>query len=292
MRIHRARGAAWPAAVLVVSALALQLAGCAGDEAAALSGNDRAAPATAGGSAEHSSDRTRPTGSALVAAASRLASAQPEPSAAEDAPAPPKSAAADDQPLELGEFQLTYYWVAHQKRDKKEVQLYTQRCKPLAKVSRAFARRLGREGTGKLSDGRTINISGTCKCPRSPCYFALSDDQRWGVGVGHRPLSPFRSVAVDPEIVPIGTLLYIPELDGLTVPGRRPWGGFVHDGCVVADDRGGAIEGKELDLFMVKKSHYQAFDRRHRLKRVSVQDGRHRCKQQNGKLVPVNRNSI
>lgn len=193
----------------------------------------------------------------------------------------------------LGDFRLTYYWMA--KEDKgptsREVQLYTRRCKPLAKVSKQFATRLAREGTGQLQDGRTINVSGQCNCDYSPCFFAVSRKRRWGVGVNHRPLSPFRSVAVDPDTIPIGTLLYIPELDGLTMPGSSPWGGFVHDGCVIADDTGGSVAGNQIDLFMGRKRHYQVFDRRHRIKKVTVHEGKGRCEHKGESVARVNRNS-
>ena len=196
----------------------------------------------------------------------------------------------------LGSFEFTYYWMAAQEqgrsRSKKRVQLYTKDCERLTKVTRSFAQQLDQEGTGQLADGRTINISGECSCKRSPCYFVLDPRQRWGVGVGHRPLAPFRSVAVDPEEVPIGTLLYVPELDGLTMPGKAPYGGFVHDGCVVADDRGGAVDGQHIDFFVARKSYYQSFHRRHRLRQITVFDGRGRCSRDGDEIVPTNRNSI
>jgi 3D (Asp-Asp-Asp) domain-containing protein len=194
----------------------------------------------------------------------------------------------------LGEFQLTYYWMAKERdsASERDVQLYTKKCEPLAMVSKSFATRLTREGTGKLLDGRTINVSGECKCDYSPCFFIVDRKRRWGVGVYERPLSPFRSVAVDPTRVSIGTILYLPELDGLTMPGRQPWGGFVHDGCVVADDTGGKVTGNQIDLFMAHKPHYRSFYRRYRMKRVTVMDGRGRCERDSdNKLVRVNRNS-
>jgi hypothetical protein len=40
------------------------------------------------------------------------------------------------------------------------------------------------------------------------------------------------------------------------MPGRAPWGGFVHDGCVVADDTGGHIGGNRLDLFVGRKGYF------------------------------------
>lgn len=180
------------------------------------------------------------------------------------------------RPASLGEFHLTYYWIADEGKrpEQPDVQLYTRTCEPLVEVSAEYAARLALEGTGRLHDGRTLNVSGNCDCGGfSPCFFVVGRDQRWGVGVEHRPLSPFRSVAVDRGTIAIGSSLYIPALDGLTMPGRRPWGGFVHDGCVIADDTGGSVDGHQIDLFMASKRYYQSFDRRHRLKTVSVFPG-------------------
>ena len=40
------------------------------------------------------------------------------------------------------------------------------------------------------------------------------------------------------------------------MPGRAPWGGYVHDGCVVADDTGGGIDGHQLDLFVGRHAYF------------------------------------
>jgi 3D (Asp-Asp-Asp) domain-containing protein len=176
-----------------------------------------------------------------------------------------------------GRFQLTYYWMAAETRGGPKVQLYNKHCRRVARVSRAFERQLRLEGGGVLRNGRVLTYSGRCRCPHSPCYRTARRGHRWGTGVRERPLSPFRSVAVDPRHVSIGTTLYIPEFDGLIMPGRRPWGGFVHDGCVVADDQGGGVRGRQIDLFSARKGHYRALQRRHRLKKVTVFEGGERC---------------
>jgi 3D (Asp-Asp-Asp) domain-containing protein len=221
--------------------------------------------------------------------------AVPQPAAE---PTPITDQAPADEPADelrpMGTFELTYYWMAEAKDEgKATTTLYHRKgCKEIAKVSPSFARRLTVEGTGKLRDGRVVNTSGTCACPTSICFFTPSKRKRWGVGVGKKPLAPFRTVAVDPKAVPIGTMMYIPELDGLTMPGRRPWGGFVHDGCVIARDRGGNVQGKQLDFFMGKRHAYRSFFRRHRLKSVSVFDGTGRCEPDRRSAVKANRNSI
>ena len=88
---------------------------------------------------------------------------------------------------------------------------------------------------------------------------ALEDAPRWlmkatlyhsgarGVGVrdamGCR-VSPMRTLAVDPHIVPKGTIVFIKETVGLPMPNGR-----LHDGLWYASDVGGAIKGLRLDLF-------------------------------------------
>ncbi len=70
---------------------------------------------------------------------------------------------------------------------------------------------------------------------------------RHGVGVrdsmGCR-VSAMRTLAVDPHVVPKGTVVYIKETVGLPMPG-----GGVHDGLWYASDVGGGIRGRRIDLF-------------------------------------------
>ena len=40
----------------------------------------------------------------------------------------------------------------------------------------------------------------------------------FGRGAKRRNLTPFKSVAVDPRLIPIGEPVYVPELDGLPLP--------------------------------------------------------------------------
>jgi len=158
------------------------------------------------------------------------------------------------------------------------VTVYDDRgCKPLAHLGKRFAEVLDIQGTGRLRDGRVINISGPCRCPSSPCYRTTGESARWGLNARSKPLEPFRSVAVDPKVIPLGSVLYIPELDGLTMPGQAPWGGFTHDGCVVATDVGGGIDGQHIDFFVGRLAYKKALDARRRMKHVTVYRGDTRC---------------
>jgi 3D (Asp-Asp-Asp) domain-containing protein len=138
------------------------------------------------------------------------------------------------------------------------VTLYGQyggnKCEPIADVSKEFASQVALQGTGKLRDGRMVNIAGACNCRHSPCFNVTQ--AQWGTAGSGKLLQPFRTVAVDPKVVKLGTLLYVPLLEGRRMPGRSPWGGYVHDGCVIADDTGGHIAGNRLDLFVGRKAYF------------------------------------
>jgi len=162
-----------------------------------------------------------------------------------------------------------------------------RRCRQIAVVSRAFARQLRLQGTGKLRDGRVVNIAGHCACATGPCFTVTANE--WGTAGNGRPLQPFRTVAVDPRVVKLGSLLYVPALEGRIMPGRPPFGGYLHDGCVVADDTGGGIDGKQLDLFVGRRSFYRSLSTwngghawaRH----VPVYDGSKICEQRGRRVA-------
>jgi 3D (Asp-Asp-Asp) domain-containing protein len=199
------------------------------------------------------------------------------PPVTEQLPAPADAAPAEIGPHSLGKFTVTFYYLigedevtaVNDNRGSNEsedteltaitpdlVTLYRGggACEPIAEVSKEFASQLALQGTGKLHDGRVLNIWGACNCGHTPCFKVTR--AQWGTAGSGKPLHPFRTVAVDPKVVKLGSLLYVPLLEGRTMPGRPPWGGYVHDGCVIADDTGGHIAGNRLDLFVGRKAYF------------------------------------
>lgn len=223
------------------------------------------------------------------------------------APPPPPP----EQPI--GEFQVTMYYIAAEDEvdglrrraapanDNADttlaaiadtpvpdlVPMFAKNCEPLVHVSPAFAASTRLQGTGRLRDGRLINVAGKCACA-AMCFHIPPRQHEWGTGGTGRPLVPFRMVAVDPRVVKLGSLLYLPDLDGVRMPGRPPAGGFIHDGCVVAADTGGGIKGRELDLFVGKLAYVNALARRggsHAwLRHIPVWSGAGRCTEKGGKV--------
>jgi 3D (Asp-Asp-Asp) domain-containing protein len=179
----------------------------------------------------------------------------------------------------LGTFEFTYYWVASEASytGAKDTSVYNSQCTKLATVPKKFWDALKLEGTGRLTDGRLLNYSGPCGCARSPCFKELGADKPWGEGVQSRALSPYRSIAVDKNKIAYGSWMYIPELDGVMMPGDAPWGGWLHDGCVQAADTGSAIVGKHIDFFVGLKSSYTSLINTEGLASVTVRHGGTLC---------------
>jgi 3D (Asp-Asp-Asp) domain-containing protein len=160
-------------------------------------------------------------------------------------------------------FKLRFYWLALETdfdepdeigfADPDQVDLYTRDGWFLGSFPDKFAWSLRMEGSGLLADGRVINYTGRCAYGYGTCFQILDvDEYPFGRGARRLPITPFKSVAVDPRLIPIGEPLYIPELDGLVLPD-----GSIHDGCVRADDTGGGIKKNKMDFFVVTYGNFR-----------------------------------
>jgi 3D (Asp-Asp-Asp) domain-containing protein len=186
----------------------------------------------------------------------------------------------------LGSFQQTYYWLVLEEECSggPDVDIYDQNGDVLAVVSTDFACKLGLEGSGRLVDGRVINYWGSggscvnvtvCTAPWYPsqnCYSELDAVLfPWGKGVRGRALTPYKSIATDPFVIPFGTIVYLPAWDGYVLPDSS-----VHNGCVRSDDTGGAIIGDHIDFFSGSEADYQIF-RQHFPSNVDLYINPERC---------------
>lgn len=153
-------------------------------------------------------------------------------------------------PVALREgFRLSFYWLAYESEyaaEAYDTDIYTPEGYFLGRFPSAFVFELKLEGSGVLNDGRIVNFAGECHWGMGTCFRQLDPKSHpLGAGVQGRRLEPFRSIAVDPRIIPIGAPVYVPELVGVQMPD-----GTNHDGCLRADDMGGAIKNKKLDFFV------------------------------------------
>lgn len=71
----------------------------------------------------------------------------------------------------------------------------------------------------------------------------------YGDGVKNYRLVPFRTIAVDPNFIPYGSVVYIPSIRGQSF--KLPDGSTaIHDGYFFAADTGGAIKQNHIDFFV------------------------------------------
>ena len=163
------------------------------------------------------------------------------------------------------EWALRFYWLAREDdfdepdehrrtADTDRVDIYNRDGFFVGAFPRSSSGTCRMEGSGLLADGRVLNYAGACKYGTGTCFEQLDvRTHPFGRGAGppHRSM-PFKSVAVDPRLVPIGEPLYIPEFDGMRLPD-----GSLHDGCVRADDTGGGIKLRKMDFFVVTYGNFR-----------------------------------
>jgi 3D (Asp-Asp-Asp) domain-containing protein len=156
----------------------------------------------------------------------------------------------------LGVFRNTYYdFPSEADFEGATVPLKNARCETIGQVPRTFFESVCVQGSGTLSSGATVSFAKrdcSCaeNCPRTDqriCFDVLDPATfPWGRGATGKAITPLVTVAVDSDVIPLGTPVYVPELDGLA---RDVQASAVHDGCFVAQDRGVRVKGKHLDIF-------------------------------------------
>jgi 3D (Asp-Asp-Asp) domain-containing protein len=168
---------------------------------------------------------------------------------ADDAPSAdlPKGVTAES----LGKFKVTYYWITCEDDAKgdRDTEIQDPRGVSLGKFRADFVKNLKLEGTGRTIEGKTLNWAGNGR------YELVKHP--WGTGARSAPLEPFRSIAVDPKVIAIGTKVLIPQAVGAALPD-----GSSHDGVFVAADTGSAIKGQHIDLFCGLKRDMKILEKR------------------------------
>jgi 3D (Asp-Asp-Asp) domain-containing protein len=71
----------------------------------------------------------------------------------------------------------------------------------------------------------------------------------YGDGVRNYILVPFRTIAVDPDLIPYGSVVFIPAARGLKFS-LSDGTERIHDGYFFAGDTGGLIHGDHIDVFI------------------------------------------
>lgn len=112
----------------------------------------------------------------------------------------------------------------------------------IERVTPTFKRHLDIEGSARLRDGRVVNFHR--KTDEGWRYLVLTD-ARYGLAATGDNLIPYRTLAVDPQVVSQDTVLFIPSLAGVHLPS-----GEIHDGYFFAHDTGQGTTGHRIDVFV------------------------------------------
>jgi len=147
----------------------------------------------------------------------------------------------------LGKFRPTFYRILDESADEwsredETAPILTPDGDLIKEVGARFKRHLDIEGSGRLSDGRIVNVTRKID---GEARYSIVRNAPYGLGDHGYKLIPFRTLAVDPDVIPLGTVLYVPDLVGVRLPT-----GEVHDGYVFAHDTGAGITGNRIDVFV------------------------------------------
>lgn len=144
----------------------------------------------------------------------------------------------------LGKFKVTYYWVVDESDypRSRTTPLYTVDGRLLGRFCPAFVRDFKTESAARLRDGR--NISYLKKADRVKIVDRF-------LGHGGFTLTELKSIAVDPDIIPLGSKVYIPQFEGISINGQQL------NGVFYAHDIGSAVKGNHIDVFIGSKNYMQ-----------------------------------
>jgi 3D (Asp-Asp-Asp) domain-containing protein len=145
----------------------------------------------------------------------------------------------------LGRFKVTYYWAVDESEysSSQSQALYLADGSLLGRFSSAFIKAFKVEAAAKLRDGRCISYL-------KQRGRAEVVDKFLGYG-GHK-LEELKSIAVDPRIIPLGSIVYIPQAENVVVDGK------VQSGVFYAHDIGSAVKGKHIDVFVGARGNMRA----------------------------------
>jgi 3D (Asp-Asp-Asp) domain-containing protein len=146
----------------------------------------------------------------------------------------------------LGRFKVTYYWAVDETEypPSRSSPLYLADGQLLGRFSSAFVKAFRVEAAACLKDGRRISYLKRANRAKVVDQFLGCD--------GHR-LTELKSIAVDPRLIPLGSIVYIPQAENVSVDGQAQGGIFY------AHDIGSAIKGKHIDIFVGSKRNMDAF---------------------------------
>lgn len=143
---------------------------------------------------------------------------------------------------------ISYDTIAFEKdypaTDKRQL-LSTCHQQKLITVGADFAADVKAMGAGRLKDGNTVGVSWDCECGLGyHCFKFLDSEHQWGLTPRHTARHLYTSVSA--SSLPLGSVLYIPALDGMTIPNTQDQ---KHNGYVRVDSRN-YFAHNQINLFV------------------------------------------
>ena len=136
-----------------------------------------------------------------------------------------------------------------------------------------LVKKISMEGSGFLQDGRLINLANDKGYPNSRFFIVDQSKYPWGMDSRGKALGELKTIAVDPNLVALGTNVYIPAFDGLRLQNNT-----IHNGCFIAGDTSYSFSGAHIDIFTGKESNYQYIDNKlNEVEVISIQVGGSKC---------------
>ncbi|ORX54594.1 hypothetical protein DM01DRAFT_1390177 [Hesseltinella vesiculosa] len=165
--------------------------------------------------------------------------------------------------------EFTYYWTAHPEdyTSGKKVAIKTCGGSTIARVAESFADALVMEGSGVVSKSTVVNL-GSCACKNYACFLELNaKSEPFGLTAYGTSLDPYNTVAAND--IKRNTKIYVPALDGWTLPGSSK----KHNGCLLVDDKSWSFGGNHIDWFVNFKKHYTSLNSNHKVSKVDIYEG-------------------
>jgi 3D (Asp-Asp-Asp) domain-containing protein len=150
-----------------------------------------------------------------------------------------------------GKFKVTFYWIVEEKdySGKRDTPLYLENGKLLGYFPRKFVDDLKKESCAELNDGRKISYLKKVNRVRIVNKY---------LGYGGYIITPFKSVAIDTSIIPLGSKLYIPQL--AKIDQAFFVANNLEDPCIVyAHDIGSLVKNYHIDFFVGYKRNLKLF---------------------------------
>ncbi|MEL7147027.1 MAG: 3D domain-containing protein [Bacteroidota bacterium] len=163
----------------------------------------------------------------------------------------------------------TYYYIPQMQHDASGVELLDQDSRKTGlRLSADDWCKAAIEGTVMIyKDGKThlLNFAGRSTTLQVNCKpyiknenftgfdqtgrVVWSESSGYGKGTKNYQLHPFKSIAVDISVIPIGSVVFIPAAVGTSYTDVND-GLVSHDGYFMAVDVGSAIKGNHIDVFL------------------------------------------